>query len=204
MSVQGLVEAIETEAEAEATALLDRADEEARVIVDAVRQRARERVAASRAAAERAARSEAAGRVNAVRLRFVGARADTLADWLEQVFTPADEEVAAIADRGDPERWARALRRLVDEAALLAGPRARSAVRADDAAAVREAVAASGVELEVVVEPGLPPGLLTRSADGRVEVDATLPTRRARAREELAGQVARLLGADDMPRAVGW
>jgi len=203
MSVQGLVEAIETEAEAEATALLDRADEEARAIVEAARQRARERVAASRAAAEQAARSEAARRVNTLRLRNVGARAEVLAESVEGVFRVAGEEATAIADGGDPERWARALRRLVDEAVAVAGPQATSAVRTIDAAAVREAAAAAGARLEVVVDPALPTGLVTRSTDGRVEVDGTLPVRLACAREQLAGEVALLLGAADAPGVAG-
>jgi hypothetical protein len=45
----------------------------------------------------------------------------------------------------------------------------------------------------------MPAGLVTRSADGRIEVDATLPVRLVRAREQLAGEVAILLGAGGIP-----
>lgn len=199
MSVQRLVQAIEAEAEAEGGAILDRAAAEAVAIVEVARQRAAERVAAARAAAGQAARSDAARRVNALRLRKVGARAEVLAEAVEGVFRAAGEEATAIADGGDTERWARALGRLVDEAIAVAGPQATSAVRTIDAAAVRGAAAAAGARLEIVVDPALPAGLVTRSTDGRVEVDATLPVRLARAREQLAGEVAVLLGADDAP-----
>lgn len=203
MSVQRLVQAIEAEAETEGGAILDRAEAEAVAIVEAARQRAAERVAAARAAAEQAARSEAARRVNTLRLRNVGARAEVLAESVEGVFRAAGEEAAAIADGGDPERWTRALRRLVDEAVAVAGPQAVSAVRTIDAAAVREAAAAAGARLEIVVDPALSAGLLARSTDGRVEIDATLPVRLARAREQLAGEVAVLLGAADAPGVAG-
>jgi len=202
MSVEGLVEVIEAEAEAEAEELLLRASEDGRALVEAARRRALERIATARAAAERAAGAEAASSVSALRLQVVGARTATLSDWLEQVFSGAGEEATAIADGGDPERWARALRRFVDEAVELAGPGARGAVRGSDVAAVRAIADAAGADIDVVVDPSLPAGLLTRSGDGRVEVDATLPIRRARAREQLAGHVALLLGADDVPRAV--
>jgi vacuolar-type H+-ATPase subunit E/Vma4 len=202
VSVEGLVEAIVADAEAEASAMLERAGQEAREIVEAARRHALERVVTARTAAAQAAQAEAAATLNALRLRVVGTHAATLSDWLERVFAAAVNEATAIGDGGDPGRWERALRRLVDEAAALAGPRARCAVRPVDAAAVRAVVDAAGVPLEVAVEPGLPPGLLARSADGRVEVDATLPVRASRAREQLAGHVALLLGADDLPRAV--
>jgi len=196
VSVEKLIETIEAEAEAEAAATIERADGEARAIVEAARRQAAERVAAARSAAERDARSEVARSLNALRLRNVGAQAEILAGWLERVFRAAGEEAAAIADGSDPERWARALGRLVDEAVALAGPRARIAVRPGDAAAIRTAVAAVGADLEVVEDPSLPAGLVARSADGRSEVDGTLQVRLARAREQLAGEVAVRLGAD--------
>jgi vacuolar-type H+-ATPase subunit E/Vma4 len=199
MSVGRLVEVIEAEAEAEAGAILGRATAEAGAIVEAARQRAAEQVEAARAAAERAARTEASRTVNALRLQNVGARAEVLAESVEAVFRAAGEDATAIADGGDPELWARALRRLVDEAVAVAGPQAMSAVREIDADAVREAVASAGARLEVVADPALPAGLVTCSADGRIEVDATLPVRLARARDQLAGEVALLLGAADAP-----
>lgn len=199
MSVQKLVETIQAEAEAEAGAIVDRAAGEAGAIVEAARQRAAERVAAARAAAEQGARSEAARRINAIRLRDLGSRAGILAGWMELVFGAAGDEAAAVADGGDPERWARALRGFVGEAAALAGPGATIVARAADVAAVREAAGAAGVHLEVEADPALPAGLVTRSADGRVEVDATLRVRLARAREALAGEVAALLGVDEAP-----
>ena len=199
MSVARLVQAIEAEAEAEAEAIVGRAAAEAEAIVDAARRRAAEQVAAARGAAERAARAEVARRLNTLRLRNVAARAEVLAAAVDDVFRAAGEEVAAIADGGDPERWERALRRLVDEAVAVAGPQATSAVRPSDAGAVRAAVETAGARLQVVVDPVLPAGLVTRSADGRIEVDATLPVRLGRAREQLAGEVAILLGAGGRP-----
>ncbi len=199
MSVATLVAAIQAEAEAEARAIVDRAAGEAAAIVEAARLRSLERAAAARVAADQAARSEAARRINVLRLRDLGARAAVLADAMEAVFGAARGEVAAIADGGDPQRWARGLGRLVGEASALAGPGATAAVRDGDAAAVREAAAALGARMEVVVDPSQPAGLVARSVDGLVEVDATLPVRLARAREQLAGEVAARLGVVEAP-----
>ncbi len=199
MSVATLVEAIQAEAEAEARAIVDRAAGEAAAIVEAARLRSLERAATARVAADQAARSEAARRVNVLRLGDLGARAGLLADAMEAVFGAAGGEVAAIADGGDPQRWARGLGRLVAEASALAGPGATAAVRDGDAPAVREAAAALGARMEVVVDPTQPAGLVARSVDGLVEVDATLPVRLARAREQLAGEVAARLGVVEAP-----
>jgi vacuolar-type H+-ATPase subunit E/Vma4 len=94
----------------------------------------------------------------------------------------------------------------MEETAGLIGPDGVLVVRAVDADAARPAATRLGCRLEVTGADGAPgaretppapaPGVLGRSADGRVEVDATLPARLERARVHLAEPVARLLGVD--------
>jgi vacuolar-type H+-ATPase subunit E/Vma4 len=203
MSVEALVAAIDAEAQAEAAALLERAQVEATALVDAARRRAEARVAEARAAAERAARAEAARRLTAIRLRDVGAQAAALAGRLDRVFEEAARDLAAIADGGDTPRWEAALLRLAAEAAELTGPGATIVARPADASLLTAAPAVRGTRARVAVDPDLPPGIVARSDDGRVEVDATLPARLARARERLAGVVAARLGAEEPPGAEG-
>jgi vacuolar-type H+-ATPase subunit E/Vma4 len=63
-----------------------------------------------------------------------------------------------------------------------------------DAAAIEDLVTVAGGRLDFSDEADLPPGVIVRSADGRLEIDATLPTRLDRARTRLADSTARLLG----------
>jgi vacuolar-type H+-ATPase subunit E/Vma4 len=53
-----------------------------------------------------------------------------------------------------------------------------------------------GASASDVTRGGPVPGVVGRSADGRVEIDATLPARLDRARIQLGEPVARLLGVD--------
>jgi vacuolar-type H+-ATPase subunit E/Vma4 len=96
----------------------------------------------------------------------------------------------------------------MEETAGLIGPGGVLVVRAVDADAARPTATRLGCRLEVTgagaaaaqgahgMAPAPAPGVLGRSADGRVEVDATLPARLERARVRLAEPVARLLGVD--------
>jgi len=133
--------------------------------------------------------------VNAARLRLLERRAEHSAAIVAEAFREAEARLDAIA--GDPsgERWQRALERLIDEAVGLVGPEAVIRVRAAEAPVVGPIAERLGARLDEDGDPEMPPGVLAWSADGLVDVDATLPSRLGRARTRLAESVARLLGA---------
>jgi vacuolar-type H+-ATPase subunit E/Vma4 len=110
------------------------------------------------------------------------------------VFDAAAAELGEIADGGDPERWSAALGRLAREALDLTGPGATVRVRFRDAALISTVVEAAGGRLEPAEDA--PDGVTAVSADGRIEVDATIPVRLERARSRLAEVVAGSIGFD--------
>src|SRR3970282_885526 len=99
-------------------------------------------------------------------------RAALGAAWVEAVFADAAARLEDVAGGADESRWARALERLVEEATALAGPDAIVTAGSGDGAA----------------------GVVARSSDGRIEVDATIAARLERARARLGEPGARILG----------
>ena len=195
-----MVRIIAEEAETEAAAIVAAARVRADGLVGEARAAADARLAVARARAEPAIRAEAVRRVNAARLRLLERRAELVAGRTAAVFQRAGERLAEIADGAEPERWRAALGPLAAEAIALAGPGAEVNVRAADAGWVAATVEAAGARL-VAFGPDpaagqVPPGVVVRSADGRIEVDATLPARLERARHRLAETVAARLGPD--------
>jgi hypothetical protein len=75
----------------------------------------------------------------------------------------------------------------------MVGPGASVALPGVEAPLVEALVAERRATLQAL-PAGAPPGPMVRSADGRIEVDATLPTRMGRARVMLAEDVAAALG----------
>jgi vacuolar-type H+-ATPase subunit E/Vma4 len=202
MSVEAMVRLIADEAETEAAAIVAAAREDAAGIVAAAREAADARVAAARSLAEPGVRGEGTRLVNAARLRLLERRAERVAERSAAVFEAASGRLAGIAGGAEPERWRRALGRLADEALELAGPGAEIRLRAVDRGAVAEAAAAAGARV-VPLGADAPAGLIVRSADGRIEVDASLEARLGRARLRLADRVAAALGtaAGDQDRS---
>lgn len=193
-----MVRIIAEEAEAEAAAIVAAARVRADGLLGEARADADARLTAARARAEPAIRAETVRRVNAARLRLLERRAELVAGRTAAVFQRAGERLAEIADGAEPERWRAALGRLAAEAIELAGPGAEVNVRAADAGWVAATVEAAGARL-VALGPdpaagAVPPGVVVRSSDGRIEVDATLPARLERARHRLAETVAVRLG----------
>jgi len=193
MGIETIVRVIEAEAAEEAARIVGAARERADAIVAEARANAEARVRQACARAEPGYRAEAIRLVNAARLRLLEARAEEAAALVEAVFRTAAGQLEAIAgDPGGP-RWQRALGGLVEEAVAFTGPGAVVQVRAVDAGTVAGLVERLGCRLESPPS-SLAPGVLACSADGRLEIDATLPTRLARARVALAEPVARRLG----------
>ena len=192
MSLEAILAAIAAEAEAEAERVIARAQAEAAALADGAQRTADARVAEARVRAEPAIRAEAVRLENAARLRLLEGRAEAAAARTAAVFRAADEELAAIAEGSNPDRWRVALGRLVSETAPLVGGAASAVVRPCDLEAVRQAAKPTG--WTVVADDGVAPGLVVRSVDGHVEVDATLRARAARARARLAEPVAHRLG----------
>ncbi len=197
MSVETIIRVIEAEAAEEAERIVAAARERARALVDEAEAAAAARVRQACARAEPGYRAEAMRLVNAARLRLIEAQAEEAAGLVEAVFRAAGERLAALAADPSSERWRRALERLIEEAVQLAGPGAIVRVRPVDAAVAGPIVARLGGRLDDALDEGLAPGVLARSPDGRLEVEATLPARLARARVALAEQVARRLGVAD-------
>lgn len=207
MSVEALVRIIAEEAETEAAAIVAAARVRADGLVGEARAAADARLAVARARAEPAIRAEAVRRVNAARLRLLERRAELVAGRTAAVFRAAEERLTALAEGAEPERWRTAIGRLAAEAIALAGPGAQVQVRAADAGWVAAAAEAAGAR---VVGPGpdviageMPPGVVVQSADGRIEVDATLRARLDRARYRLAETVATRLGPDAPGESTG-
>jgi len=191
MTTAAIVADIERETAAEIDRLLADADARAAAIVAAAHDELRLAVGAACARAEPVARLAGARRANAARLRLLDRRADLAIVRSEAVFDEAGRRLAAIAGGADPGRWAAALDRLVDEALGLAGPGATVVVRQADLPYVADRVRARAV---VSAADDADPGPRATSADGRLEVDATLASRLERARVRLAEAVAAGLG----------
>lgn len=193
MAVETIVARIAEDADAEIASILGEADARAAALVSAARTERRARVTAALERAEPAAQAEETRAVNAVRLRLLERRAARSAIRTTRVFDAAEGCLRRIADGDDPDRWAAALARLAAEAVALTGPGAVVRVRPADAPFLRTVATELGVTVEPLAPGAAGPGPVVRSADGRIEVDATLRSRLGTARARLAEPVARLL-----------
>ena len=209
MSVAEIVRVVEASAEAEADGIVAAAHSEAAARVGLAEAAAVARVRAACERAEPGYRAEAMRLVNAARLRLLERRAVRSAALVEAVADAAAERLVAIAADTDGVRWTRALTRLLEETAGVVGSGGVLVVRSVDLDTARSAAAGLSCRLEPMGCAALPgasasdlthggpvPGVVGRSADRRVEIDATLPARLDRARIHLAEPVARLLGVD--------
>lgn len=192
VSGEAILRSIEEEATLEVERTIEAARKQAAGLVKAADEAAGARARAARAAAEPALRAEAVRIVNAARLRLLHRHAELAAAASEAAWLEARRRLDGITSE-DGERWAAALDRLTAEALAIAGSDATVQVRAPDAPAVATRVAAGHGDL-VALGDDDPPGPLVRSRDGRVEIDATLPSRLDRARGALAEEIAALLG----------
>jgi V/A-type H+-transporting ATPase subunit E len=195
MSVEAIIRVIEAESADEADRILADARERAEALVRDAEAAADARVRTARERAEPGHRAQAMRLVNTARLRLLERRAEHSAAVVAGAFREAETFLDAIA--GDPsgERWRRALERLIGEAVGLVGPEAVIRVRAADALVAEPIAQRLGARLDSDGGQEMPPGVLAWSADGLVDIDATLPSRLGRARTRLAESVARLLGA---------
>ena len=195
MSVETILALIEHEAEAEVDRLLAAAKADADARVRAAETAAETTIAEACARAEPRLASDAHRRVNAARLRLMERRAAVAAARVDAAFALAARRLAAIADGSDPGRWQSALDRFTREAIAIAGPNAVVEVRTRDAAGLDPSVAALGARL-VPIPDEEPAGVVVRSDDRRLEIDATLAVRLARARTAQTEPVAAALGLE--------
>jgi len=207
MSVAEIVRVVEASAEAEADGIVASARSEAAARVGLAEAAAVARVRGACERAEPGYRAEAMRLVNTARLRLLERRAVRSAALVEMAAEAAAARLVVIATEPDGVRWTRALSRLLEETAGMVGSGGVLEVRPIDFDTARSTAAGLSCRLEpmgCVSVPsasasdstwGVPvPGVVGRSADGRVEIDATLPARLDRARIHLAEPVARLLG----------
>jgi vacuolar-type H+-ATPase subunit E/Vma4 len=196
MSLEAILEAIRAEAETGAGRVVDDARREADRLIEAARSDAEERVRTAASAAEPGLRAEAVRIVNAARLRRLREQADAAAAATDAAWTEAERRLDEVVDDPSAEgRWPRALLGLAGEALATAGAGASIETRPTEAGLLRELAEGRGARL--VTRPGAAPGVIVRSADGSLEIDATLPARLGRARRALAAEVAELLGQLD-------
>jgi vacuolar-type H+-ATPase subunit E/Vma4 len=185
MSTTLIVREVERETAAEIERLLASADQRAEAMVAAARAEVQARVEAAVGRAEPAVRAEARRRANAARLRLNEQRLAVAVARAAAVRAAAAERLAAIAAGAEPERWSAALGRLTREALGLVGKGASVRIRHRDAGALTGLVNELGGVLELVADEA-PAGVVVTSADGRVEVDATVTVRLDRAWVRLA------------------
>jgi vacuolar-type H+-ATPase subunit E/Vma4 len=193
MSVADIIGAIEAETAVEIERRLGEAQLRADQVVEQARTDVRARVEAAVARAEPAIRAEAARRTNAARLRLRERRAEVALTRTTAIHAAARAQLAAIAGGAEPERWAGSLHGLLEEALALVGPEATVQVRVRDAGFVAACVQAAGGRLEPLADDA-PAGVVARSSDGRIEVDATIQVRLDRAHVRLAEWLAGQLG----------
>ncbi len=201
MGVEGIIEIIEREAEADAGRIIEDAERQASEMVADAEALVQARVEAAIERLGPEIRAASQRRINAVRLRILEGRAREDAARLVAVFDAAEERVAAIAEGADAARWSSALSRLCAEALRAVGERAQVSLRTRDVGAVQGLVDTWHAGI-VALADDEPPGLIANSRDGRIEVDARLSTRLERARSLLAEDVAQLLrleAADRQP-----
>lgn len=200
MSVEAIVRAVETAAAAEAEGIVAGARADAATVVSAAQAAADAAVREACDRAEPRFRAEAMRRVNAARLRLLERRAVRSAELVDAAAEAARARLALLAADPTGPRWIGALERLLEETAALVGTGGTLRVRRADIAAARWTAARLGCRLEPFdaarggAGSAAAPGVIGRSADGRIEVDATVPVRLERARIRYAESVARLLG----------
>jgi vacuolar-type H+-ATPase subunit E/Vma4 len=198
MSVEAIVRAVEVTAAAEGDAIVAAARADAARMVAAAEAAADARVREACERADPGFRAEAMRQVNTARLRLLERRAARSAELVNAATDAARVRLDAIAGNPVDPRWTVALERLLEETAALIGPEGTMRVRPSDLMAARPVAARLGCRVETLDEGTADDaaGVIGRSADGRVEVDATLPVRLAHARIRFAESVARLLGVD--------
>lgn len=193
MSVTDIVREIDAQTAAEIDRRLADADVRAAAVVEQARDAIRARVEAALARAEPAIRAETARRVNAARQRLRDRRAELALDTTTAVYASAHARLDAIAGGAEPGRWTDSLHALLDEALGLVGPEPTVRLRDCDARVVAARVRAVGGRVERVPDHS-PAGVVVRSCDGRIEVDATIQVRLERAHARLAEWLAGQLG----------
>ncbi len=217
MGVETMIAAIEAEADAETDRLLAEADHRARAITDAAKAAVQARVTAACEHLEPGLRAEAARAVNAARLKLLERRAELAAERMAAIFEVAGERLDRIANAAgsasaagpasgsgpasasepsDAARWRRSLARLLAESLAMVGAGATITCRPADADVLRQTETTRDGRLTIEADDAVAPGLIACSANGRIEVEATISVRLARARQRLAEPVARAAGLE--------
>lgn len=190
MGLEELRAELELEARAQADALLARAREQARRIVAEAEAEEEERFAREVTIAGEALRREAQREIgrkrHAAREGLLGAREALL----ERIFREAEARLPALSTSEAyraalPAELERALSHVAGAAVVECAP---------SLAPLLEAALGGRAGVKVAPEPSAAPGFRVRAEDGRVEIDATLPTRLARLRPELAVEALARLG----------
>jgi vacuolar-type H+-ATPase subunit E/Vma4 len=198
-----ILRAIADDTDREVARLLDDATARATEIVATARRAAQARVDEAVTAADPELRAEASRTINAARVEMLHARAAASAARLAAAFELAERRLPGTWKSGD-SRWRAALLGLAGDALSATGAGSTLTARPIDCDRLRPLLS-RGVA-EIISDSGLPAGVIARSADGRVEVDATVTSRLAGARRLLAEEVVALLevaGEQEIARNTG-
>jgi vacuolar-type H+-ATPase subunit E/Vma4 len=208
--------AIRREGDAQGAAILAAAAQRGEELVTRAEAAADERVRRALVDAGPGIAREANRIVNEARVRAIHARTRIADDRLDGVFAAAARRLAELASNPADPRWRAALAGLADDASGFTGEGSSLAIggsRALSTDSCRPAVAGGLQEgapaVPDVGDPSDPDdldcdeeiraGVVSRSRDGRLEVDATIETRLAQARLRMADEVARILLGEDGP-----
>lgn len=200
MGLEDIIAVIAREADEEAARIVEQAEERARQLITEAEAGVQAQVDAAIERQGAYIRGTAQRRVNAVRLAILEQRALDDAARLVAVFDAAERRVMDVAAGSEPERWSEALAALCAEALRAVGEGGSVRLRAQDVDAVSKVARVGGAEV-IPLTDDAEPGLVVHSGDGRIEVDARMPVRLARARSLLAETVAQRLHLEPVERA---
>jgi vacuolar-type H+-ATPase subunit E/Vma4 len=190
MGVEALLAVLEQRAAEEA----ERRRAEAEAEADAIRREAEAEVERRRAGyrkqLEAAARARLAQELAAAWWEARRAVLEHRARLFDRVFAGARERLASLPL---PEYADRLGALLAEALPYLEGEAVVIECQPEAAPLVRRLLG-DRTDLSVVADPAAAPGLMLRSADGRVEIDQTLPGRLERLRDELAVALSQRLG----------
>jgi vacuolar-type H+-ATPase subunit E/Vma4 len=193
MGSNAILRAIADETDREVERLIGEATERAEEILGNARRTAEARIDEAVSAADPQLQADAARTINAARVELLHSRALQGAARLTAAYELAQNDLQQLADAGDA-RWRTALSRLATDALSVSGDDSTLIARPADCEHI---FAALGADSRVVRDVTVTAGVVARSADGTIEVDATVASRLLRTRRLLAEQVAAILQAAD-------
>lgn len=198
MALQDILRVIAADAEREAATLEQAGEAAYQAQLQAAAAQAEALRSAILAEARRTAEHEKARRLHRVRLEALREQVQVQEAAFREAVRRAQQQLAEARRRAD---YASLLASLLDEALAPFEEPVVVVVHPDDAAVVRDLLAAPGrPPSQVELDAGLAPGVIVRSHDGRLVSDNTLPSRLERALPDLHSLLSDLLHVGEPAR----